>query len=161
MEEEARRAHYVLVTEPARDGGKIVTSRRGSTASFELKVTGRSAHSLAPQHGRSAVRELARQILDFESMSDYDRGLTMNVGLIGGGTSTSIVPDHAFAKIGMYAADRELGEKTIARVRTLKSYDPDVTIEITAKAGRRPGYEKSREIEALFQHARELASEIG
>ncbi|MES0132585.1 M20 family metallopeptidase [Mesorhizobium sp. M0029] len=161
IEEEARRASYVLVTEPARDGGKIVTSRKGGTATFDLTVTGRSEHSLHPKNGRSAVRELARQILELESMSDYDTGLTVNVGVIGGGTSTSMVPGHAYAKISMSAPDSEITEKTIARVLALKSNDPDVTIEITAERGRRPGYEKSPEIEALFQHARGLAAEIG
>lgn len=161
IEEEARRARCVLVTEPARDGGKIVTSRKGGTAWFELKVTGRAAHSLRTKDGRSAVRELARQILDIESMNDHDRGVTINVGLIGGGTSTDIVPDHAYAKISMYASDAKLAENIVARVCALKSYDPDVTIEIIAKKGNRPGYEKTPEIEALFQHARRLAAEIG
>lgn len=160
IEEEARRARYVLVTEPARDGGKIVTSRRGSTARFELKITGRPAHSLNPQDGRSAVRELARQILDFEAMNDYDEGVFMNVGVIRGGASPSIVPDHACAEISMYALVPERAEEIFARVRALKPYDPDVTIEITSEMGR-PGYERSPEIEALFQHARKLAEEIG
>lgn len=161
IEEEARRARYALVTEPARDGGKIVTSRKGATASFNLQVTGRSAHSLGPQDGRSAVLELARHILDLESMNNYDKGLYINVGVIGGGTSTGIVPDHAFAEASLYSFDRELAEETIARVRGLKPYDPDVKIEATVKMGRRPGYEKTPEIEALFQHAHKLASEIG
>ncbi|RUW11263.1 M20/M25/M40 family metallo-hydrolase, partial [Mesorhizobium sp. M1A.F.Ca.IN.020.06.1.1] len=161
IEEEARRARYVLVTEPARNGGKIVTSRRGGTASFDMKVTGRSAHSLAAQHGRSAVRELARQILDIESMNDYDSEFYMNVGIIEGGTSTSIVPEHAFARISMSAPSSEMAEKAIARMRAIRSYDPDVTIEMITKIGRLPGYEKSPEIEALFQHARQLAAEIG
>ncbi|RWM05902.1 MAG: M20 family peptidase [Mesorhizobium sp.] len=161
IEEEARRARYVFVTEPARDGGKIVTSRKGGTASFNLQVTGRSAHSLGPQDGRSAVLELARQILDLDSMNDYDRGLLLNIGVIGGGTSTSIVPEHAFAKISMSSPDAELTEEVIARVLALKSYDPDVLIEVTAKRGRHPGYEKTPEIDTLFQHARKLAAEIG
>lgn len=161
IEEEAGRARYALVTEPARDGGKIVTSRKGGTASFDLQVTGRSAHSLGPQDGRSAVLELARQIIDLESMNDYDRGLTVNVGIVGGGTSTGIVPENAFAKISMSSPDAELAEKVIARVLALKSYDPEVTIEVTARRGRRPGYEKTPEIGALFQHAHKLAAEIG
>jgi len=161
IEWEARRARYVLVTEPARDGGKIVTSRKGATASFELKLTGRSAHSLGPEDGRSAVRELARQILDIDSMNDYENGVVINVGKIGGGTSTSIVPDRAFAKISMYASAPELAEEIISRMRGLKSYESDVAIEIISEIGRRPGYDKSPEIEALFQHASGLAAEIG
>lgn len=161
IEEEARRARYVLVTEPARDGGKIVTSRKGATASIELNVTGRSAHSLSPKDGRSAVREVARQILDLDAMNDYERGVYINVGVIEGGTSTGIVPEHARARASLYSFDRERAEKIIARVRALETYDPDVRLEVTVTEGRRPGYEKTPQIAALFEHAHQLAADIG
>ncbi|KAA3448240.1 carboxypeptidase [Mesorhizobium sp. SARCC-RB16n] len=161
IEEEARRARYVLVTEPARDGGKIVTSRRGKTASFELKVTGRASHVLKPAAGRSAVRELARHILDIEEMSDYEKGLILNVGIIGGGTSCSIIPDSAFASVEMFASDVALADKVIERIRSLKSYSTDVAVEVTTQVGGRPGYEKSPQIEALFERARACAAELG
>src|SRR5436853_781202 len=70
IEAEAKRAGYVLVTEPARDGGKIVTSRKG-VGRFEVKATGVPAHAGARhQDGRSAIKEMARQVLAIEGMTD-------------------------------------------------------------------------------------------
>jgi glutamate carboxypeptidase len=160
IEAEARRATHVLVTEPAREGGKIVTARKG-TARFDITVTGRPAHSGARhQDGRSAVRELARQILDLEAMTDYATGVTVNVGVIRGGTRANVVAEHASAEIDMRVPNPEIGDRAIAKLMAIKAYDPDCTLEVAGGLNR-PGYEKSAEIEALFQHARGLAAEIG
>src|SRR6266545_2329082 len=70
IESEGRKAKYVLVTEPARDGGNIVTGRRG-VARFEIFVRGVPAHAGArPEDGRSAVRELANVIQTLEALTD-------------------------------------------------------------------------------------------
>jgi glutamate carboxypeptidase len=160
IEQEARRARYVLVTEPAREGGRIVTARKG-TARFDLTITGKAAHSGSRhQDGRSAVKELARQILDLEAMTDYETGVTVNVGLIAGGTRANVVADRAVAEIDMRVPNPEIGDAAIARVMALKPYDRDCTLTLSGGLNR-PGYEKSPAIEALFQQARTLAAEIG
>src|SRR5206468_11833351 len=80
IEQEGRRAKYVLVTEPARDGGKIVTGRKG-VARFEIFVKGVPAHAgTRPEDGRSAIRELASIIQAPEALHDLKRGVTVNVG---------------------------------------------------------------------------------
>jgi glutamate carboxypeptidase len=160
IEREAKRARHVLVTEPAREGGKVVTARKG-TARFDIRVTGRLAHSGARhQDGRSAIKELARQILDLEAMTDYATGVTVNVGVVAGGTRANVVPDHATAEVDMRVPNPRIGDKAIARVLALKPYDKDTTLEITGGLNR-PGYEKSKTIAKLFEHARELAADIG
>jgi len=160
IEREARRARYVLVTEPAREGGRIVTARKG-TARFDLKIRGQAAHSGSRhQDGRSAVKELARQILDLEAMTDYETGVTVNVGHVGGGTRANVVADYAWAEIDMRVPNQEVGDPAVERVLAIKAYDPDVTLEITGGLNR-PGYEKSPAIAQLFEHARGLAAEIG
>ena len=89
-----RKAAYALVTEPARDGGKVVTSRKG-VGRFECRVEGRPAHSGSRhQDGRSAIREAARQVLAIEAMTDYARGVTTTVGMISGGTAMNTIPQH-------------------------------------------------------------------
>ena len=86
------------MTEPAREGGKIVTARKG-TARFQIHVKGQPAHSGSRhQDGRSAVRELARQILAIEALTDYYKGITTNVGLIRGGTRANVVPEDAYRR---------------------------------------------------------------
>src|SRR5262249_57710494 len=104
IEREARNAKYVLVTEPAREGGKVVTARKG-TARFEVRIKGQAAHSGSRhQDGRSAVRELARQILAIEAFTNYALGVTTNVGVISGGSRANVVPEEAVAEVDMRVA---------------------------------------------------------
>jgi glutamate carboxypeptidase len=142
IEREARRARAVLVTEPAREGGKVVTARKG-TARFELIVHGRAAHSGARhQDGRSAIKELARQILALEDMTDYATGVTVNVGVIAGGTRANVIAAEARAEIDMRVPNPSVGEAAVARVFSLQPFDPEVRLEISGGLNR-PGYEKS------------------
>jgi glutamate carboxypeptidase len=160
IERGARRARYVLVTEPAREGGKVVTARKG-TARFDIHVRGVAAHSgTRHQDGRSAIRELARQILDIEAMTDYEAGLTVNVGVISGGTRANVVPAEAHAAIDMRVPNAEVAAAAIAKLRGIRPYDPDVTVEVTGELNR-PGYERRNDIAALFEHARGIAADIG
>ncbi len=160
IEREARRARFVLVTEPAREGGRVVTARKG-VARFDLHVTGRAAHS-GTRHGdgRSAIKELARQIVDIEAMTDQATGLTVNVGVIRGGTRANVVAAEAHAEIDMRLPDAATGEAAMARLRAIQPYDPDVTLRVTGGANR-PAFTKSDGIAQLFEHARGLAAEIG
>jgi glutamate carboxypeptidase len=160
IEAEARNAKYVLVTEPAREGGKIVTARKG-TARFELAVKGQPAHSGSRhQDGRSAVRELARQILAIESLTDYDKGITTNVGVIGGGTRANVVPEDAYALIDMRVSTPAQADEMVARVLAMRSHEEGISVTITGGLNR-PPYEKDERITQLFEHARGLAAEIG
>lgn len=153
-------AKYVLVTEPAREGGKIVTARKG-TARFDMVIKGRPAHSGSRhQDGRSAIKELARQILVLEGFTDYDSGVTVNVGVVSGGTRANVVAEEARAEIDMRVPSPALAEVMVPRVLSLKSHDPDVTVTVTGGMNR-PPYEKGNAIAALFDHARTVAGGIG
>ena len=160
IEREARRAKYVLVTEPAREGGRIVTARKG-TARFEVRIEGKPAHSGARhEDGRSAIKELARQILDLEAMTDYATGVTVNVGIVSGGTRANVVAEEAYAEIDMRVPNPAIGDAAVAKVLAIRPYDPDVKVTVTGGLNR-PGYEKGPEIEALFQQAKRIAAGIG
>src|SRR5579871_3704744 len=101
IEAEGRKAKYVLVTEPARDGGKIVTSRKG-VARFEVFVRGLPSHAgTRPEDGRSAIRELANVIQTLEGMNDPERGVTVNVGVVRGGTKPNVIAEEAYAEVDM------------------------------------------------------------
>src|SRR5580704_4575817 len=90
IEAEGQKAKYVLVTEPARDGGKIVTSRKG-VARFEVFIKGVPSHAgTRPEDGRSAIRELGNIIQTLEAMNDLARGVTVNVGVVKGGTKPNV-----------------------------------------------------------------------
>ncbi len=160
IEGQARNAKYVLVTEPAREGGKIVTARKGS-ARFVVTATGRPAHSGARhEDGRSAIAEMARQILRLEALTDYDRGVTVNVGLVAGGTGVNVVPEACTAEVDVRLPSQALADEMVATVLGLEPFDRDVTVEVTGGLNRAP-YEKTPAIAALFEHAKGLAAEIG
>jgi glutamate carboxypeptidase len=160
IEAEAENAKYVLVVEPARDGGKCVTARKGS-GRMTLTTHGKAAHSgLRHQDGESAILEMARQIVDIEAMTDYETGVTVNVGLIQGGTGVNVIPDRCTAEIDLRMMRTEDGEAALRRLRGLKPYNPAVRLEIEGGLNR-PPFQKSNAIAALYEHARGLATEIG
>ena len=154
------RSACVLVTEPARDGGKIVTSRKG-VGRFDVHVQGRPAHAGSRhQDGRSAIREAARQILAIEAMTDYGRGVTTTVGLVNGGTAVNTIPQHCRFSVDLRVETVADGEAYSRRILDLHAQDPDLMVTITGGMNR-PPYERSESVAALFAHARHLAAEIG
>src|SRR5262249_325866 len=102
----ARQARYALVCEPARaDRGRCVTARKG-TGMARVVVRGRPAHAgVDHAKGRSAIREMAHQVLALEAMTDYARGITVNVGTITGGTVGNTVPSRCEALIDFRVPD--------------------------------------------------------
>jgi len=160
IEREALNNKYVLVTEPARDGGKIVTSRKG-VADFHLTVKGRPSHAGARhEDGRSAIKEMAKQILRLEEMTDYDSGVTLNVGMIEGGTGINVVPAQCVAHVDLRVPDEATGKVMCECILGLTAFDPDVELEVTGGMNR-PAYNKDEKIAALFEHAKILAAEVG
>ena len=109
IEAAARNARYVLVTEPKRNGGKVVTSRKG-TGRFQIEAHGRPSHAgVKHEKGRSAIRAIARTILEIEGFTDYERGITTNVGIVSGGTGVNVVPEHARINADVRVVDLERG----------------------------------------------------
>src|ERR1700709_429037 len=121
IEAEGRKAKYVLVTEPARDGGKIVTGRKG-VARFEIFVRGVAAHAgTRPEDGRSAIRELANIIQTLEAMNDLKRGVTVNVGGSPGGTRPNVIAEEAYAEVDMRVPTLADADELVPKILNLKS----------------------------------------
>jgi glutamate carboxypeptidase len=160
IEAEGRKAKYVLVTEPARDGGKIVTGRKG-VARFDVSIRGVPAHAGArPEDGRSAIRELANVIHALEALNDPKRGITVNVGVVRGGTRPNVIAEEAHAEVDARLPKLADADEVIAKILNLKSQSEGVTVDIRGELNR-PPYEKSNAGAALFEHAKTLAEEIG
>jgi glutamate carboxypeptidase len=160
IEQEGQKARYVLVTEPARDGGKIVTGRKG-VGRFEVFIKGAPAHAgTRPADGRSAIRELAHVIQTLEAMNDLKRGVTVNVGVVRGGTRPNVIAEEAYAEVDLRVPTIADADDLVARILALKSRSDGVTVKITGGLNR-PPYEKGNAGAALFEHARALAAEIG
>jgi glutamate carboxypeptidase len=160
IEEEGRKAKYVLVTEPARDGGKIVTGRKG-VGRFEIFVKGIPAHAgTRPEDGRSAIRELANIIQAVEAMNDLKRGVTVNVGVVRGGTRPNVIAEEAYAEVDLRVPSIADGDDLVPKILNLKSRTEGVTVKVVGGLNR-PPYEKSNAGAALYEYARKLAAEIG
>ena len=160
IEAEGRKAKYVLVTEPARDGGKIVTGRKG-VGRFEVFIKGVPSHAgTRPEDGRSAIRELGNVIQTLEAMNDRARGITVNVGVVRGGTRPNVIAEEAYAEVDLRVPTMSDSEELAAKILGLKSRTEGVTVKVTGELNR-PPYEKSNAGAALYEHARMIAAEIG
>jgi glutamate carboxypeptidase len=160
IEAEGRKAKYVLVTEPARDGGKIVTGRKG-VARFEVFIKGVPAHAGSrPQDGRSAIRELGNIIQTLEALNDLKRGVTVNVGVVRGGTKPNVIAEEAYAEVDMRVPTIADADELVPKILNLKSRTEGVSVKVTGGLNR-PPYEKGNAGAALFEHAKTLAGEIG
>ena len=160
IEAEGRKAKYVLVTEPAREGGKIVTGRKG-VARFEIFVKGVPAHAgTRPEDGRSAIRELGHIIQTLEAMNDPKRGVTVNVGVVRGGTKPNVIPEEAYAEVDMRVPAIADADELVPKILNLKPRGEGVSVKVTGGMNR-PPYEKGNAGAALYQHAKTLAAEIG
>jgi glutamate carboxypeptidase len=160
IEAEGLKAKYVLVTEPARDGGKIVTGRKG-VGRFEIFIRGVPAHAGSkPEDGRSAIRELANVIATLEAMNDPKRGVTVNVGVVRGGTRPNVIAEEAYAEVDLRVPTIADAGDLVAQILDLKSQSEGVSVTVTGGLNR-PPYEKGNSGAALFEHAKTLAAEIG
>jgi glutamate carboxypeptidase len=160
IEAEGRRAKYVLVTEPARDGGKIVTGRKG-VGRFEVFIRGVPSHAgTRPEDGRSAIRELGNVIQTLEAMNDLKRGITVNVGVVRGGTRPNVIAEEAYAEVDMRVPTIADSDELVPKILGLKSRTDGVSVKVTGELNR-PPYEKGNAGAALYEHAKTLAAEIG
>jgi glutamate carboxypeptidase len=160
IEAEGRKAKYVLVTEPAREGGKIVTGRKG-VARFKIFLKGVPAHAgTRPQDGRSAIRELGNLIQTLEAMNDLERGITVNVGVVRGGTRPNVIAEEAYAEVDLRVPTLADADELVAKILSLKSRTDGVSVRVTGELNR-PPYEKGNAGAALYEHAKSLAAEIG
>ena len=160
----ARRSARALVLEPALEPvGRLKTARRG-VGRFEVRVTGRSAHSgLAPQEGASAIQELSHVIQALHALSDPERGITVNVGQVQGGTRPNVVAPTATASVDVRVASREDGrwiEERVAELEASEASTPGTSVEIQGGV-ERPPMERTPRNQRLWRGARAVGRALG
>jgi glutamate carboxypeptidase len=150
----------VLVLEPSLPGGAAKTRRKGC-GEFHLTLHGVSAHAgIDPRKGASAIHELARQIVSLEQLSDPDRGVSVNVGVISGGTRGNVVAEEAHAVVDIRVPSMEDAARIEQVIRGLRPVSPSVRIGVTGSVGR-PPLERTEGVARLYQQAKEVAAELG
>lgn len=160
VEEEAKRSAAALVLEPPITGGVVKTGRKGIGV-FGVRAIGRAAHAgLDPRKGINANVELAHQVLRLAEMNDHERGVTVSVGVMNGGTTINVVPAEASAKVDVRFWTPEDGERIVSEIRSLQPVLAEAQLEITGGINRPPMPRSEKNI-ALYEHARDLAAELG
>lgn len=160
IEDSARGAVHVLVTEPARPGGRVVTARRGSSR-YDVYLRGIPAHSGSGQAiGRSAIREAARQILAIEAQNDAEAGVSATIGLINGGTAANTIPEHCWFKVDFRMTRPEDADRLDRFVRDLQPCEPAVSIRVEGRITR-PPYGCDAGIAALHARVQAVGGTLG
>jgi glutamate carboxypeptidase len=160
VETEAARSQAVLVLEPSLPGGALKTSRKG-VGEYELVVHGVAAHAgVDPTKGVSAIRELARQVLAIETLQDLDRGVSLNIGIVSGGTRTNVVAEEARARIDARAPARADADRVDAAIRRLTPHLAGARLEISGGFDR-PPMERSEGVAQLYALAQAAGRELG
>jgi glutamate carboxypeptidase len=157
----ARKCEAVFVLEPAQGiPGAYKTARKG-VANYHLQVHGVAAHSGVDfSRGHSAVLELGRQIERASGFTDPARGITVNAGVIGGGTRSNVVAAEAWAEFDVRIAKAIDAERMERRFRSLRAVDRQCRLEITGGLNR-PPMERTSGTAALFGRAATMAAGLG
>jgi len=160
-ESNAKQSQSVLVLEPGTGlTGKVKTSRKG-IGDYRLAVRGIAAHAGVDfEKGASAVVELARQLEKIAGFTDLRRGITVNPGVISGGTRSNVIAERAEAHIDIRIPRLRDAAPLDRKFRSLKPLDKRCSLEITGGLNR-PPLERTKGVVGLFVQAKKLAAELG
>jgi glutamate carboxypeptidase len=160
LEAEARRSRAVFVLEPALAGGGVKTARKG-VADFRIEATGISAHAgVEPDKGASAIHELAWQAVQLLALNDPSRGLTINVGCIGGGTRPNVVAADAAMDVDVRIPTEADAARVTTAITTLVPRDPRVRLRVSGGVNR-PPMERTAGVAALYERAARISRQLG
>lgn len=162
IRELAASADAALVLECARANGDIVSARKG-IADYHVSITGRAAHAgVEPEKGRSAILEAAHQVLALHALNDRWPTVTVNAGVIRGGTRPNVVPERCEMQVDIRAATAPAFDSAAAAVEDLAASPrtDGVRVELRRIAGH-PPMEKSDASARLVELAVSIAGELG
>jgi glutamate carboxypeptidase len=158
IEAEAARNKYVLVPEPGRPNNGVVTGRY-AIARFNLEATGKPSHAGATlSSGRSAIREMARRIIEIDGMTTDD--CTFSVGIVHGGQWVNCVATTCTGEALSMAKRQADLDRGVERMLALSSTANDVTFKVM-RGVTRPVWEPDAGTMALYEKARGIAKDLG
>ncbi len=160
IEQLAKEARLVLVLEPGMPDGAIKTWHKG-VGNFEIAVRGKAAHAGADhQKGLNAIEELAYQVVALQKLTDYERGTTVNVGYIQGGSRSNVVPEEAHALVDVRFLTPEEATRIDHTIKSLQTVLSGVVLDV--KGGiNRPPMVRDAQMLATYEKARALAKKLG
>ena len=121
IERLAKESRAVIVLEPARANGNLVNARKG-VGQIDVLFHGRAAHAgVEPEKGVNAVNEMARWIIELHALNDFERGTTLNAGVVEGGTAVNVVPELASMNVDVRAKTPDEVERIASKIKELKA----------------------------------------
>ena len=162
IRELALNSDVCFVLECARANGDIVSARKG-TVDLRLTVHGRAAHAgVEPEKGRNAILAAAHQVIELQALNGRWPGVTVNVGVVRGGSRPNVVAEEAILEVDLRATSRASLEAAEAAVRSIAATtavpDTHVTVDETARHWPMERLERSAR---LVVHAQALAGRLG
>jgi glutamate carboxypeptidase len=156
----AKESAGVLVLEPAAGlRGAVKTARKG-VGEYTLRVKGIAAHAgLDPGKGHSAILELARQIAVISKLNNLQQGVSVNPGIVQGGTRTNVVAAEASVDVDVRIKSAKQASGLDRKLRSLKAFDRHCRLEMTGGINRLP-MERTAGVAALYKKAQEIARQI-
>jgi glutamate carboxypeptidase len=155
----ARKSAGVLVLEPAAGRGAVKTARKG-VGEYFLNVKGIASHAgLDPGKGHSAIVELSRQITAMSKFNNLKQGISVNPGIIRGGTRTNVVAAEAEVEIDVRIKQRKQATALDRKLRSLKPFDKHCKLAMEGGINRMP-MERTAGVAALYEKARAIAKQI-
>lgn len=160
IEDLARRQRWVLCLEPALTNGGVKTSRKG-TGLFTLETIGRAAHAgNNPEAGVNAILEMAHQIPRMHALAAPERGTTIAVGVIEGGTRSNVVPDRCRARLDVRVVETEEQQRVEQGFAALRPVLPGAHLALHG-GWNRPPMPRSPAIAAAYERARRVGASLG
>jgi len=160
VERLAKESALVLCLEPCLPDGALKTWRKG-VGSFEIVARGKATHAGADhENGRNAIEEIAHHVLAAQRLTDYAKGTTVNVGVIGGGSRANVVPAEARIQVDMRVMTQAEAERITVWMRALKPALPGASLEVSGGLNR-PPMPRDERMAATFARAQAIAARIG
>ncbi len=160
IEQLASQSAITLCMEPALGDGSLKTARKG-IGGFDVVVRGRATHAGTDhENGVNAVQEMAYQILALHKMTDYKRGTTVNVGVVGGGTRSNVVPEECRAEVDIRVVTPREAEAVCKAILSLQPNNPKANVTVTGGMNR-PPMPRTDIIGAAFATAQRIGTELG
>ena len=155
----AQPARCAFVMEPPASGGRVKTSRKG-TGIFAIKVEGKAAHAgLEPEKGASAILELARQTEQLHAINLSGSGITLNVGVVHGGSRSNVVAAEAQGEIDVRFSTTAESLEIERILSNLKPIDDRTKVFVSGGINR-PPMERTAAVVELFEKARAIAADL-
>jgi len=161
VEESAVGAEYALIMEPGQAGAGALKTQRKGLGEFRIFVEGKASHAGAfPERGASAIHQLALTIIELQKMNDWPNGITINSGIISGGSARNTIPAYAEVTVDVRVKTTEQAEILEAQLRSLKPTIEGTSLRIEGSF-HRPPMERTPELAELAGKLIEWSNEFG